>query len=718
MKKLFLAVLAVVLALPGAATASSSKHKRPPRTDAEVSISDASAVESDGELTFEVSLDAATDVDVYVVVKLYSGSAKKWFDFKGYTPPVLIPAGETTAPVPVEIYDDHKAERDEFLRAVITRTNADRGDRRARGVIYDDDSSPLRTQFELDVLHVNDHHSHLTDSGFDFFIDGEEVDIELGEFSRVVTAFDELEAELGDDANVAKVHAGDAITGTLFYTLFDGEADAAMMNEVCFDVFALGNHEFDASDAGLVTFLDFLADGPCNTPVLAANVVPEIGTPLAPENPDDYILPFTIKQYGNQKVGFVGIDIAQKTQVSSQPLDTTQFLDEVTTAQLYIDVLTAMRVNKIVLVTHQGYANDLDLASMVVGADVIVGGDSHSLLGDFDAFGLSTPGPYATVTTDMVGNTVCVVQAWEYSQAVGHLEVGFDKRGRVTECGGTPYLMFGDVRDFDEDGNGTALTQEQVDEYLAANGQRTWAKDADADALIADYSAQVDVLAAEVIGTATEDICLGRFPNDGRDAGLCGGVTPFGGEIQQVVTHAFLARAFNADIALQNSGGVRINIPAGDVSIATAYELLPFANTLVELEMTGAEIRLALEQGLGNTLDNGGSSGAFPYGSGIRWDLDASQDFGERFSGIEVRRKGEADFAPLDDDATYIVVANSFMVGGGDGYQVLADVAADGRSTDTFLDYAQSFIDWIEQDAGGAFGKPTEYSLKSYIPAP
>nr|NIT96847.1 bifunctional metallophosphatase/5'-nucleotidase [Actinomycetota bacterium]NIX51830.1 bifunctional metallophosphatase/5'-nucleotidase [Actinomycetota bacterium] len=66
---------------------------------------------------------------------------------------------------------------------------------------------------------------------------------------------------------------------------------------------------------------------------------------------------------------------------------------------------------------------------------------------------------------------------------------------------------------------------------------------------------------------------------------------------------------------------MRIDIPAGDVTIADAYELLPFANTLFELEMTGAEVVLALEQGLSNTVDSGGSSGAFPYGSGIRWDL-------------------------------------------------------------------------------------------------
>ena len=78
----------------------------------------------------------------------------------------------------------------------------------------------------------------------------------------------------------------------IFFTLFKGEADAALMNEVCFDAFALGNHEFNEGDAGLAKFLDFLNAGECNTPVLAANVKPEVGvSALTPNSETDYIQP-------------------------------------------------------------------------------------------------------------------------------------------------------------------------------------------------------------------------------------------------------------------------------------------------------------------------------------------------------------------------------------------------------------------------------------------
>ncbi|MEM7141699.1 MAG: 5'-nucleotidase C-terminal domain-containing protein [Actinomycetota bacterium] len=598
---------------------------------------------------------------------------------------------------------------------------------RAQGItfLWRDNGAPT---FSLNVFHMNDHHSHLESDDVDILVPSGEVEIELGGFSRVVEAIDYLRDSNSGENNVT-IHAGDAITGTLFYTLFDGEADAAMMNEVCFDMFAIGNHEFDAGDEGLKTFLDFLnADPDCDTAALAANIRPAVGTPLAPGAvSDDYLMPYHIEHFGDDAVAFVGIDIKQKTEVSSQPLDSTVFLDEVATAQSVINELTAKGYNKIGLVTHQGLGNDLDLASMVDGVDFIVGGDSHTLVGDFDALGLSGTGDYPTITADMGGNTTCVVQAWQYTNVVGALNVHFDDDGNVTGCGGNPYLMFGEVFDFDDDGDDVVATQAEVDAVLAAAGQMQWDTDADADATLAAFAAEVDVLSLEVIGSTTDDLCLARFPfhdegagafppNDGRSAICDAADVPNGGEIQQQVTDAFLDRSFRGEIALQNSGGVRIDIPTGDITIADAYELLPFANTLIELDMTGAEILLALEQGLGNVIDNGGSSGAYPYGAGIRWDVDVTADFGERFSNVEVRPKGTGTWVAIDEGATYVVVANSFMAGGGDGYAVLAEVVADGRSVDTFLDYAQSWIDWLGENS--PVGDPTEYSTQSYSPDP
>lgn len=718
MKKFFLAAIAMLMLVPVAAASAGTPpgYGRPPSPQGDrptLSVLPAEANEGDGQMLVTVELSEPTTKDVTFWLLAKGDTARRNHrqpDFVVSFKTHKIPAGETSTIVPIKVVDDHIFEETEtFLMRPFFVRNARWDKQRATGTILDNDGEGLSMTF----LHVNDHHSNLAVDDIDLEIGGNEVEFEFAGFSRMVAAMDAIEQTKGEQAAVARVHAGDAITGTLFYTLFGGQADAAMMNHACFDVFALGNHEFDGGDAALVDFLNWLNEGDCGTATLAANVVPAIGTPLAPVNQNDFIEPYEIRQYQGQSVGFIGIDIAQKTQVSSQPLDTTQFLDEVETAQRFVDELTEQGIDKIVLVTHQGYNNDLALASMVEGVDVIIGGDSHSLLGDFDQYGLNSQGDYPTITSDPAGNTVCVVQAWEFSKVVGELNVEWDQRGDIVSCEGTPHLMIGE-------GIPTAeVTAEDIAAAVAADPQLTvWATDPGADATLAGFAADVDVLAAEVIGQASEDICLARRPNDGRSSLCSAGDLPQGGEIQQLVTDAFLARAFRADIALQNSGGVRIDIAQGDVTIADVYTLLPFANTLFEIELTGAEVILALEQGVGNYLDAGGSTGAFPYGSGIRWDLDETQPAGARFSNVEVRPKGATEWSPIDETATYIVVANSFMAGGGDGFTALADAVADGRGVDTFLDYAQSFLDYIEQDAGSVISVPAEFSLQNFTPIP
>ena len=188
-----------------------------------------------------------------------------------------------------------------------------------------------------------------------------------------------------------------------------------------------------------------------------------------------------------------------------------------------------------------------------------------------------------------------------------------------------------------------------------------------------------------------------------------------GGDIQQLVTNAFLARSFEADIAIQNSGGIRVDIAEGDVTIADVFELLPFANTIVNLEMTGEEIAAVVEEAIAFSIDPDGSSGAYPYGAGIRWDVDLNAADGERLSNIEVLIDGS--YAALDPEATFTVATNSFTAAGGDGYATFEAVVDDGRSEDTLLEYAQIFIDYIEQDVAGVLETPASetYSTQSIV---
>lgn len=615
-------------------------------------------------------------------------------------------------------------------QALKKASKAERNAKRARQVADDLMDTGGNEGFNLNILHINDHHSNLDPSSGDLDFNDQGTRVEVGGFPRVVAKMAELEAAAAaaDGADsVVKIHAGDAITGTLYYSLFGGEADAALMNEVCFDIFELGNHEFDGGDEGLKTFLDFLAAGDCKTDVLGANVVPAVGTPLAPESSTDYIKPFTIREVDGNQVGFVGLNIADKTRLSSSPLDTTEFLDELETAQHVIDQLAHEGIHNIVLVTHVQLANDIALAEALNGVDVIVGGDSHTLLGDFEQYGLNVGGSYPVTTTNADGNQVCIVQAWQYSAIVGELNVSFDGHGNVSSCQGTPHLLLGDT--FlrrpapDEDRapvEGDAL--KEIQDIINGDPQLSIvAPDADAEAVLSGFSEEVEVLSQQVIGTATEDLCLERIPGQGRST-ICdvSDTAVNGGDIQQLVAAAFLARSFEADIAIQNSGGVRIDIPAGDITIADAYTLLPFANTAINLDMTGAEIEATIQEAIDFATAEGGSTGAYPYASGLQFDVDLTQPEGSRASNFLIRPKGTDTFVALDSAATYKVVANSFIASGGDSYTTMEAVSEDGRAVDTFIDYAQAFIDYVEQDSGGVISKlpVEEYSTQSFVAAP
>lgn len=708
-----LPVLVLVLALLGFTSAPVEARGGPPTSlFPAVSIHDADAPESDGVITFEVTLEQPTIRPTHVWYSTRAGTARPFVDYVPVVKrKVTIPRGATSTTIDIRLIDNDVVGPNTTFDVVITTAPPGLGGRhRATGTIIDDDRS-------LNILHINDHHSHLQPDGGTMRFDGIATSVQLGGFPNVVAKFRELEASLPGE-NVVRIHAGDAITGTLYYTLFKGQADAELMNEVCFDVFTVGNHEFDDSDAGLAQFLDWLDEGDCDTTVLGANVIPEVGTPLAPTTPTDYLEPYWVQDFGDFEVGYVGIDIANKTRFSSMPLPTTQFLDELETAQRYIDELTADGVDQIVLVTHYAYQGDLALASQLSGVDVIVGGDSHTLLGDLGGFGLPTGGPYPTQTTDADGNLVCVVQAWQYSWVVGQLEVVFDGDGDVVSCDGQPHVLLGDTF------SGTGVDPNRVRQIISETPELSIMTPDPAAQLILDrYAEDVKVLEQTVVGAATETLCLERIPNQGRStiAGCREQTAVNGGDIQQLVTEAFRQRSFESDIAIQNAGGVRVDVAAGPITIADAFTVLPFANTLVNLEMTGAEIQQMLEEA-GDYVAQAPSanSGAYPYAAGLRWDADMSAPTGSRFTNHEVQFKGSDDWVPLDPAATYVVVTNSFIAGGGDGYFTARDVRDSGRATDTFLDYAQSFIDYIVQDRGGVVDRLpiSQYSTQSFVPFP
>ena len=234
--------------------------------------------------------------------------------------------------------------------------------------------------------------------------------------------------------HVLFLHAGDMVQGSLYYTLFQGRADVQVYTAMGLDAMAAGNHEFDGGAPGMRILLDH-----AGFPILSANLDVSDDPDLAGR-----IAPYIIRQVNGEPVAVIGLLVEHLAKISS-PSAGTRMLPVIETAQQIIDQRTAQGVQIIILLTHIGYDNDLALGASVTGADIIVGGHSHTLLGDFHNTGLDPAGPYPTRVTAPDGSDVLVVHAWEHARILGQLAVAFNDAGQITAWEGTPRLIAGPI---------------------------------------------------------------------------------------------------------------------------------------------------------------------------------------------------------------------------------------------------------------------------------
>ncbi len=554
-------------------------------------------------------------------------------------------------------------------------------------------STEDKAPFKMTILHMNDSHSHLDSESMTFKFDNQKIYYNSGGYARIASKIQELKNE---NKNTLVLHAGDVFQGTLYYSLYQGDADAALMSRVGFDAYTLGNHSFDDGDNGLKHFLDRLKEDGFNGDILSANIVPDNGNILQGD-----LKPYAVKEVDGQKIAIIGITISGKTQNSSNPSNEIKFFDEKATAQKYIDKLTKDGINKIILLTHIGYKKDIDMAKSLKGVDVIVGGDSHTYLGDFGDFAKSS-GEYPTIVKDADGNNVCIVQAGQYTKLLGDLDVEFDNNGIVTFCSGKAIMLIED-KFLQKDANGDKVEVDELtkDKILKSirdlNGSVEIVSD-DEDILTAlkPFKDQIDVTKAERIGEAATDLAHIRIP--GHNYGdVNGSMYPLGSEIAPIVAKAFYEEYRPADACIQNAGGVRISVSKGDISYGTAYELLPFSNTIYAMKMKGAEIKQVLEDALSNFADNGGSSGSFPYAYGLKYDIDMTKGQDNRIQNLEIKERTTGEWNLIDNNRLYTVVTNSYIAGAKDGYTTFAKVQDQRGGVDTYLDYAMSFVNYTKK---------------------
>ena len=524
-------------------------------------------------------------------------------------------------------------------KATLTYANADHHTVYLPVVFKQHDSAQW---LDLTLLHTNDVHGRVDqfhrNGGFCRPEEAMTVTLCIGGSARIATVVREIRATA---QNVLLLDAGDQFQGTLFYNLFKSDVISDMMNRLEYDAMAIGNHEFDDGPVELARLI-----AGARFPVLSANID-------ASADPDlrNKLLPYHIFTQSGHRIAVVGLTTPD-TPITSSPGPTIGFTNPITLLQTTVNSLTAQGIDKIIALTHLGYAEDIALAQAVNGVDVIIGGHSHSFL--YNPYTPNTPisftlpatttlypltpiGSYPTVITKTNQPSTLIVTAYQWSTFLGRLNITFGPDGTVHYYDGNPIFLNGSI-----------------------------AKDPEIETALEPYRAEIQELINTVVGTTTVDL-----PINVSGINICRREECLMGNL---VADAMLWKARQVDpqmqIAIQNGGGLRAPLAAGTVSMGGVLQVLPFGNTLATFEMTGANIRVALENGVSSVAT---LSGRFPQVAGMRYSFDLSQPVGSRIQAVDVWI--DSAYQPLNETMLYKVVTNDFMRRGGDGYSIFRTAA-------------------------------------------
>ncbi len=252
---------------------------------------------------------------------------------------------------------------------------------------------------KLVILHTNDTHSQI-----EVVRSGK--GIGKGGVHQRAEFFAKIKAE---NENVLILDAGDYNQGTPYFTVFKGDLEVQVMNELGYEVVTLGNHEFDN---GLDELARRLRNAKYTT--VCANY-DFTDTPLK-----DIIKPYVVIERGGLKIGIFGITTDLKTLVAKQNIKGMVYEDayEVTDA-MALKLRKELGCDLVIALTHIGYSgypnqlSDINLAQKTENVDIIIGGHSHTFLKS------------EKIYKNRAGKDVVIVQAGAQGEYVGCLEIEY-----------------------------------------------------------------------------------------------------------------------------------------------------------------------------------------------------------------------------------------------------------------------------------------------------
>jgi 2',3'-cyclic-nucleotide 2'-phosphodiesterase / 3'-nucleotidase / 5'-nucleotidase len=465
---------------------------------------------------------------------------------------------------------------------------------------------PLAKPFEVQLLGINDFHGQL-----DTFNAG----LNAGGIEYLAAYLKQREAT--NPENTLMVHAGDAVgASSPVSALLQDEPTIKILNELGFDVGTVGNHEFDEGVAEMKRLI-FGGSHPktvekygvfegANFPYVAANVVDEV-------TKKPILAPYVIKEVSGVPIGFIGVALSDTPSiVTASGVAGVEFTDEAEAINKYTAELKEKGVEAIVVLTHNPAVSNPDGSNareeLVTIAnniddevDVLFGGHNHQY-------------------TNAVVDGKLLVQSYSYGTAFSDVDLVIDPISK--DIISKKAEIVNTVR--------TGITP-----------------DAHIKSILDGYIADVAPILNVVVGSAPNFIS--RTEN-------ADGESPMG----NLIADSMRAET-GTDFAFMNSGGIRSDIDAGEITWKDVFNVQPFGNDLVTMNVTGAQIKTLFEQ-------QWGSKERILKISGLKVTFDSSLPVGNRIVSLS-----EDDGTPLADALTYTVTVNNYMADGGDGYAILRE---------------------------------------------
>ncbi|ORZ40200.1 Metallo-dependent phosphatase-like protein [Catenaria anguillulae PL171] len=425
---------------------------------------------------------------------------------------------------------------------------------------------------------------------------------------QFLTVLNRERAHLPEGMPSTTLFSGDVFSPSLESAVSKGSHLVPVLNLLGIDASVYGNHDFDFGVPQLIQMAS-----KCNFPWLISNVWEESGELLAKGQE------FTILERGGIKIGVIGL-------VEREWLDTIVSLPPNLVFKDFVEIgrTLARRLrgpefgcHMVVALTHMRMPNDEQLAAQVPEIDLVLGGHDHDvqIARDVD---LGAP-------RNREG--VAVVKSGTDFRDLGVITVDFDKDMKVVNV----QVRHTQVLPGEKETPEVAVLLTDIQEQLAKKLQKA----------VAVSETLLDARSSTV---RLQESALGSFVAD------------------------VSRRAYDADVALLCGGTIRSDMTyQGEITIRDIMEIFPFEDPLVVIDISGAQLLAALENGVSKWPKQ---EGRFPQVSGIAFTFDPSRPEGHRIVESHLTCSKFENQA-VDLAQTYRVVTRNYLAEGHDGFSSL-----------------------------------------------